>query len=126
MAVLEIGENRRDERLDDLGFVETAEEAEGDTADVLVRVLEVVAEILADEDHLRENLAAGIGFVNDLEVEKEELLHGVVLGGENVADYGDEELRDGFAVEEEHDRFLERVDLGSDVVSFERFLDLVG
>lgn len=125
MAVLEVGENGRNERLDDLGLVEAAEEAESDAADVLVGVLEVVAEVLADEDHLREHLAARIGLVDDLEVEEEELLHRVILGGEHVADDGDEELRNRLAVEEEHYCLLQRVDLRCDVVSFQRLLDLV-
>ena len=116
--MFEVGENGGNERLDDLGLVESAEESEGDAADVLVGMLEVVAEILADEDHLREDLAARIGLVDDLEIEEEELLDGVVLGGENVADDGDEELRNGLAVQEDHDGLLKRVDLRSDVVSF--------
>lgn len=123
--MFEVGENGGNERLDDLGLVESAEESEGDAADVLVGMLEVVAEILADEDHLREDLAARISLVDDLEVEEEELLDGVVLGGENVADDGDEELRNGLAVQEDHDGLLKRVDLRSDVVSFQGLLDLV-
>ena len=50
----------------------------------------------------------------------------MVLGGENVANDGDEELWNGFAVEEEHDRLLERIDLRRHVVCLERLLDLVG
>lgn len=48
VAMLEVREDGRDERLDDLRLIEAAEEAEGDAADVLVGVLEVVAEVLAD------------------------------------------------------------------------------
>lgn len=48
MAVLEVGEDGWDERLDDLRLIEAAEEAESDTADVLIGVLKVVAEVLAD------------------------------------------------------------------------------
>lgn len=117
MAVLQILDNRRDQWLDDLDLVEAAEEPERDAADVLVGVLEVVAEVLADEDHLGEDLAAGVGLVDDLEVEEEELLDGVVLAGEDVADDGDEELGNGLAVEEEHDGLLEGVDLEGDVVA---------
>ena len=118
VAVLEVGEDGRDERLNDLGLVEAAEEAERDAADVLIGVLEIVAEILADEDHLREDLAAGVSLLDDLEVEEEELLNGVVLGGEYVADDGDEELGDGLAVEQEHDGLLQGFALRRDVVSF--------
>jgi len=125
VAMLEVGEDGGDERLNDLRLIEAAEETEGDAADVLVGVLEVVAEILADEDHLGEDFASGIGLVNDLEVEEEKLLDGVVLGGEDVADDGDEELWNGFAVEEEHDGLLQFLDLRRDVVSLESFLDLV-
>ncbi|QCD77371.1 hypothetical protein DEO72_LG1g994 [Vigna unguiculata] len=52
VAMLEVREDGRDERLDDLRLIEAVEEAEGDAADVLVRVLEVVAEVLADPGEL--------------------------------------------------------------------------
>lgn len=118
MAVLQIGENRRDQRLDDLGLVQSAEKSQRNASDVLVRVLKIVAEVLADEDHLREDLAFGVGFLYDLKVEEEELLDCVVLGGQYVSDDGDEELGNGVAVEEEHDGLLEGFDLQFDVVSF--------
>ncbi len=69
-------------------------------------MLEIVAEVLANEDHFREDLAARIGLVDDLEIEEEEFLDGVIFGRENVANDCDEELRNGFAIEEEHDCFL--------------------
>lgn len=50
----------------------------------------------------------------------------MVLGGEDVADDGDEELWNGFAVEEEHDGLLQCLDLRRDVVGLQRLLDLVG
>ncbi|KAK7255041.1 hypothetical protein RIF29_28443 [Crotalaria pallida] len=85
-------------------------------SDVFVRVLEVVAEVLTEEDHLREDIAARIGLVNDLKVEKEEPLNDAVLGGEDVADDGDEKLRDGFAVVKNRDGFLQSFNIGSDVI----------
>ncbi|RXH92852.1 hypothetical protein DVH24_011876 [Malus domestica] len=51
-------------------------------------------------DYLRQDFPLGIGLVDDLEVEEEELLEGVVLGREDVAD---DEVRDGVAIEEEQD-----------------------
>ena len=39
-------------RLEHLGLGERTEKPQGDTADVLVGALEVVAKVLADEDHL--------------------------------------------------------------------------
>jgi len=50
--MLEVGKHGRHERLEHLGLGEPAEEAQGDAADVLVGALEVVAKVLADEDHL--------------------------------------------------------------------------
>lgn len=126
MAVLQIGEDGRDQGLDDLGLVEAAQEPERDAANVLVWVLEVVAEVLADEDHLREDFAPGVGLLDDLQVEQEELLDGVVLGGKHVANDGDEQLRDGLVVEQEHHGLLQRIDLRFDVVPFQSLLDLVG
>ena len=48
--MVEARQHRRRERLDDLLLAQPAEEAEGAAADVLVGVLEVVAQVLADED----------------------------------------------------------------------------
>ncbi|GMN48127.1 hypothetical protein TIFTF001_017308 [Ficus carica] len=125
VAVLEIGENGRDERLDDLGLVEAAEEAESDAADVLVGMLEVVAEVLADEDHLREDFASGVGLVDDLQVEEEKLLDGVVLGGEDIADDGDEQLGNRLPIQQKHYRLLQSLDLRFHIVPFQSLLDLV-
>lgn len=126
VAVVEVLEDGGHERLEHLGLGEAAEEAEGDAADVLVGVVEVVAEVLADEDHLREAPAGGVALVDDLEVEEEQLLDGVVLGGEDVADDGDEEGGEGLAVEEEHDGALHGVHLGGHVAALEIRLDLAG
>lgn len=68
MAVLNVGKDGGNEGLNDLGLGKAAEEAEGDASDVLIRVLEVVPEILADKDHLRQDAASGVGLVNDLKV----------------------------------------------------------
>ena len=89
-------------------------------------MLEVIAEVLANEDHFGKNFSLGIGFLDELEVEQEEFLDGVVLGREDIADDGDEELMDGLVVKKEHDRLLEGFDFGFDVVSFQGFFDLVG
>lgn len=64
MAVLEIRQDRGQKRLDDLGLVEAAEEPERDAAYELVGVLEVVAEVLANEDHFWEYFSLGIGFLD--------------------------------------------------------------
>jgi hypothetical protein len=94
VSVLEVGEDGGDERLEQLGLGEPAEEPQRDAADVLVRALQVVAEILADEDHLREDLSRGsVALVDGLEVEEEQLLDSVVVAGLHVADDGDEEVR---------------------------------
>uniref|UniRef100_A0A0E0KZW5 Uncharacterized protein n=1 Tax=Oryza punctata TaxID=4537 RepID=A0A0E0KZW5_ORYPU len=99
VAVVKVGDDGRDERLEQLGLVEVAKEAERDTVDVLVGMLQVVAEVLADEDHLWEDLAGGsVALVDDLEVE-EELLVGVVLGGEDIADDDDEEVGERLTAE---------------------------
>jgi len=50
--MLEVGEDGRDEKLDDLRLIEATEETEGDAANVLVGVLEVVAEVLAYQREL--------------------------------------------------------------------------
>jgi hypothetical protein len=88
--------------------------------------LKIITEILTNEDHFRKNFTSRIGFVRDFEIKKEKFLNGVIVASENVTDYGDEELRNCFTVEEKHDRFLESFDLCSDVVSFESFFDLGG
>jgi len=125
VAVVEVGEDGGDERLEQLGLGEAAEEAQRDAADVLVGALEVVAEVLADEEHLREDLArGGVALVDGLEVEEEELLDGVVVAGLDVADEGDEEVREGLAVEEERDGAAHGLGLGGAVAGLELRLDL--
>ncbi|QCD76624.1 hypothetical protein DEO72_LG4g2239 [Vigna unguiculata] len=52
VVMLEVGEDGRDEKLDDLRLIEATEETEGDAANVLVGVLEVVAEVLAYQREL--------------------------------------------------------------------------
>jgi hypothetical protein len=113
-------------RLEHLRLGEAAEEAQRDAADALVGVLQVVAEVLADEDHLRQDAAGGVALVDDLEVEEQQLLDGEVLGREDVADDGDEERAQGLAVEDEHDGALHGLDLGGDVAALQIRLDLIG
>ena len=63
MAMVEISDDRGNQRLHELRLGYTAEEAEADAADVLVGVLEVISEVLNHEDHLREHPADGVGLV---------------------------------------------------------------
>jgi hypothetical protein len=66
-------------------------------------------EVLADEDHLREDSsgasAGGVALVDGFEVEEQQLLDGVVVAGLHVADHGDDEVGEQLAVEEERDGF---------------------
>jgi hypothetical protein len=48
--VLQAGQDGGNERLQDLLLADAAQEAQRDAADVLVGVLQVVAQVLADED----------------------------------------------------------------------------
>ena len=50
MPVLQAGQNGRDQGLQDFFFPNSAQEAQRHTPDVLVGMLQVVAQILADQD----------------------------------------------------------------------------
>jgi len=50
MPVLQAGQNGRYQGLQDFLFPDSAQEAQRDTPDVLVGMLQVVAQILADQD----------------------------------------------------------------------------
>ena len=62
-------------------------------AQKLVRMLEVVAQVLADKDHLGEDLAVLVRLLDDLHVQKQELLHILVVAGKDEAHDGDKDLR---------------------------------
>lgn len=67
VRVLEIGDDGGHNRLEQLRLAEPAEEPQRDAANVFVGVLEVVAEVVGDEDHLRDDLAGGlVPLVHDL------------------------------------------------------------
>ena len=66
LAVVQARKDGRYEGLQDLLLVNAAEEAERNTSQVLVRVLEVVPQILANQDHLREELAIIIRLLDRL------------------------------------------------------------
>lgn len=126
VAVLQVGHDRRDERFDDLRLLDAAQEAQRDAADVFVRVLQVVAQVLADEDHLRQDAPVGPRLLDDLHVQQKQLLHRVVLRRQHVAHDGDEDLRQQLAVQQLADHVLHRRSLGRRVAAFEGLLDLIG
>lgn len=88
-------------------------------------MLQVAAEVLEDAGRLREGAVRGVSLVDRLEVEEQQLLDGAVLGGEDVADDGGEERRQGLAVGEEREGTLHGLGLGGDVAALETRLDLV-
>eukprot|EP00951_Prasinocladus_malaysianus_P025494 scaffold223649_cov48-Prasinocladus_malaysianus.AAC.2 len=53
------------------------------SAEKLVRMLQIVAEVLTDEDHLRQDLAVRRCLLDGLEVEKQQLLDVVVVTGQD-------------------------------------------
>ena len=69
--MLEIVLDRGDKWLEDFRLLELAQEPERAASDVLIRVAQVVAEIIAHEDHLWQQLAVGSGLLHHLPVHKE-------------------------------------------------------
>lgn len=53
MAILEVGPDRRHQRLEDLGLLELAQESQSASAHVLVRVVQIIAEVRAGS-HINE------------------------------------------------------------------------
>lgn len=126
VTVLNVGENGGNERFDDLSLGKAAEESERHTSDILVRMLQVIPQVLTDENHLRQDATGGISLVDYLKIEKEELLDRVVLRRKDVTDDCDEKLWKSLTVKKKHDSLFHGINLGVDVVSLERQFDLVG
>ena len=89
----------------DLG--DPREEAQRYASDVLIRVLEVVPQVLADENHLRQELAGLVRLLNHLQIQQQKLLHLVIVAGQNIPDQRYEESRELLAVEQHHDALLQ-------------------
>lgn len=124
--MLEARDDGRDQRLEDLRLLDPAQETEGGTAEELVRVLEVVAEVLADEDHLRQQLTLRVRLLDDLHVQQEQLLHVLVLRGEHEPHDGDEDLGHLLAGQQDGNRFLHGLRLLVRAAGLERVLNLRG
>lgn len=92
VTVFETGSGGGEERFDELGFAELAEEAKGVASDVFVRMLEVVPYAVAYQDHLLLQLPGGVELGADLVVEVEQLLEGLRFGGHDEADDVHEQL----------------------------------
>lgn len=78
VLVLKALTNRGHERLEQLGLLELAEEAQRRAFDELVRVLQVLAVRVAHEDHLLHELAVRRVLRHDLPEDKQQLLYGVI------------------------------------------------
>ena len=98
-------------RLDKLGLLHLGHEAEGAAPDVLVRVVQVVQDLVAHQDELRQQFALEVDLVDDLEVHERELLEDVVLLRQHEPNDGHQEAVEDLAVDQQHDRLLHRLDL---------------
>lgn len=101
VTVLEALPGGGQQRLDKLGLPQLGEEAQGVASDVLVGVLEVISDTVADQDHFLLQLSAGVELGADLIVEIKHLLEGLRLGGHDEANDVHEQL--GHRVAIEHD-----------------------
>jgi hypothetical protein len=126
MAVLEARDDGRDQRLQDLTLLDPAQETESGAAEELVRVLEVVAEVLADQDHLRQQLTLRVRLLDDLHVQQKELLHVLVLRREHEPHDGDENLGHLLAGQQDGYGFLHGLRLLVRAAGLERLLNLRG
>ena len=111
VAVVEALLDRRHERLEDLGLLDLAQEAQHAAAHVLVRVVQVVAQRVAHEDHLGQQLARRVILRHDLPVEHDHLLELVVVRVDAEANDLHEHARHRLAAQHQHDRALERFHL---------------
>ena len=60
VAVLEAGSDRRDKRLEDLGLLELAEEAKCAATNVLIRMLKIVPQGIANDQTKDSEVGSGI------------------------------------------------------------------
>mmetsp|Transcript_9026 Transcript_9026/g.31070 ORF Transcript_9026/g.31070 Transcript_9026/m.31070 type:complete len:642 (+) Transcript_9026:3130-5055(+) len=125
VPVLEVAEDRRDQRLQDLELLDTAQEAQGDAPEVLVRVLQVVPKVLADQYHLWQKLSLRVLLLQLLEVQQQELLNRVVLAGEHVPHDCHKELRHILPVQHHVHTLFHSLPLVLFLPAFQRLLDLV-
>ena len=123
VPVLQVGQDAGHQRLQDLGLLQAAQEAQRHRPQVLVRRLQVVAQVLADEDHLRQRLAVLPRLLYDLQVQQQQLLHSVVLRRQHVAHNGDEDGGHRLAVEQLADHVLHGCRLGHGVATLQGLLD---
>ena len=109
VAVLETGARRRQQRLNQLGLAQLAQEAQRVAANVLVGVLQVVADAVADQDHLLLELAGRVELGADLVVEVEQLLERLGLGRHHEPDDVHQDAGQRVAVEHDDKNATHRV-----------------
>lgn len=106
VTVLQILLDGGHERLEDLGLLELAEEAKRAAANVLVRVHQVVAQPVGDEDHLWHQLAVWPHLLDDLPVDEQQLFYLVVVARHAEADHSHEQPGHHLAVQQQRDQRL--------------------
>mmetsp|Transcript_3100 Transcript_3100/g.8470 ORF Transcript_3100/g.8470 Transcript_3100/m.8470 type:complete len:332 (-) Transcript_3100:112-1107(-) len=99
VPVLQVAQYRRNQRLQDLKLLDPAQEPQRHSPQVLVRVLEVVPQVLADQYHLRKEFPIAVLLLQLLQVQKQQLLDRVILTRKDVSHDRHEQLGHVLSVE---------------------------
>lgn len=110
VAVLQTLSGGGEERLNELGFSELAQEAKSVSPDVLVGVLQVVSDTVADQDHFLLQLAIGVELGANLVVKVQQLLQSLVLRGHDESNDVHEQVGHGIAIEHDRENALHGLD----------------
>nr|GME10148.1 hypothetical protein DEO72_LG1g994 [Ipomoea batatas] len=54
MPVLQVAHDGRNQRFNDINLIQAAKEPQSNSTDVLIRMLQIIPQVLADQDHLRD------------------------------------------------------------------------
>jgi len=123
--MFQVRQNGRDQRLDELCLIQPCQEAQRHSPYVLVRVLQVIPQVLADQNHLRQDLTPRIRLVDDLQIQQQQLLHGVILRWQNVAHNCNEKRRQRLTIQQQHHCLLHRINLPLSIMALKLLLNLV-
>mmetsp|Transcript_6423 Transcript_6423/g.12463 ORF Transcript_6423/g.12463 Transcript_6423/m.12463 type:complete len:1013 (-) Transcript_6423:147-3185(-) len=112
VPVLQVGPQRRHQRLQDVLLTHLRHEAQRGPTHKLVGVVEVVTDHVANENHLRQKVPVGPALLHRLQVKVKQLLERFVIVGNDELNNLHKQRPELLPVEHQDDDLLHRGDLG--------------
>lgn len=125
VAMVEVVLHHRDERLEDFSLLQLAKETQRAAADVLVSVVEIIADVVGDQDHLWQQLAIWPMLLHYLPIHEQQLLNLVVFTRHTEADHSHEQLGHDLPVQEERYKGLKARHFLVSLLCFELLANLI-